>query len=60
MIGNPCEVSFNIRPEVSWARGGAEKEGCPGRDNCVRTKKLYEAYLNPSTDSGEDCHRRPG
>lgn len=51
---------MNIRPEVSWARGEAEKEDCPGRDNGVRTKKLYEAYLNPSTESGEDCHRRPG
>lgn len=39
---NPCEVSFNIRPEVSEARGWAEKECHSGRGNCVRPKKLYE------------------
>ena len=39
---NPCEVSFNIRPEVSEARGWAEKECHSGRGNCLRPKKLYE------------------
>ena len=53
-------MSFSIRPGVRWVIGLAEKEGRPGRENCVRTKKLYKDSLNPSTESGEDGHRRSG